>query len=160
MSKRLISLPEAIRLLDDLPSDNESLGSSDGDEEDDDDRMIETVAEMHISDDSNDTIPHETNEDSDEAEASTSHDSKVRWSKTFKQGPSIPFTGSSGPTDIVMQLDDPSPYDLVCLFLSQDVFDLMVFQTNLYAQQSGKRFQPITDNEMRTFIGINILMGL
>lgn len=35
-----------------------------------------------------------------------------------------------------------------------------MFQTNLYAQQSGKIYKPTNASEIRVFIGINFLMGL
>lgn len=37
---------------------------------------------------------------------------------------------------------------------------MLVFQTNLYAQQSGRKYTPTNENEMKNFIGINLLMGI
>ncbi|XP_029824862.2 piggyBac transposable element-derived protein 4 [Ixodes scapularis] len=36
----------------------------------------------------------------------------------------------------------------------------VVFQTNLYAQQAGKPYTPTTEQEMRSFLGLNLLMGI
>lgn len=38
--------------------------------------------------------------------------------------------------------------------------ELLVFQTNLYAQQQGKPYTPTTLEEMRSFLGLNLLMGI
>lgn len=36
----------------------------------------------------------------------------------------------------------------------------LAFQTNLYAQQESKPYKPTTAKELRTFLGINLLMGI
>ncbi|KAM7293048.1 piggyBac transposable element-derived protein 4 [Ixodes scapularis] len=36
----------------------------------------------------------------------------------------------------------------------------VVFQTNLYAQQTGKPYTLTTEQEMRSFLGLNLLMGI
>lgn len=47
-----------------------------------------------------------------------------------------------------------------CQFISDDIIDSIVFQTNLYAVQQGKRYTPSNEKEIRTFIGINFIMGI
>ena len=44
--------------------------------------------------------------------------------------------------------------------LGEDIYQLMVFQTNLYATQKHKPFSPTTVRELKTFIGLNLLMGI
>ena len=40
------------------------------------------------------------------------------------------------------------------------MISLIVFQTNLYATQKGERYILTTEKEIRTFIGINFIMGI
>lgn len=63
-------------------------------------------------------------------------------------GPDIPANSCSTPTKTFQ------------LFFSKDLIDLIVSQTNLYFEQSGKRFQKTDAIEIQKFIGINLLMGI
>ena len=47
------------------------------------------------------------------------------------------------------------------LLFPQDLANKMIFQTNLYATQKfGITYQPTTENEIKIFLAINILMGI
>ncbi|XP_049946250.1 piggyBac transposable element-derived protein 3-like [Schistocerca serialis cubense] len=70
------------------------------------------------------------------------------------------FDSESGPSAFIRDIDDPEPIDIFEKIFPKELVQLIVFQTNLYATQSGKSFTPTTDNEIRTFLGINILMGI
>ncbi|KFM77001.1 PiggyBac transposable element-derived protein 4, partial [Stegodyphus mimosarum] len=59
-----------------------------------------------------------------------------------------------------MNREDPSPLGLLLSLFSVDFMENMVFQTNLYATQSEKNFNPISLKELATFLAINILMGI
>lgn len=70
------------------------------------------------------------------------------------------MNGPSGPTAFVYEMESKDPVDLYRLFFDENIIETIVFQSNLYAQQSGKRFIPTTRVEIETFLGINILMGI
>ncbi|KAJ8959572.1 hypothetical protein NQ314_006221 [Rhamnusium bicolor] len=62
---------------------------------------------------------------------------------------------------------DKDPYDIYKIFVTDEIIDYMVDQTNLDAQQIGpirrsktKSWVPTNHNEMETFIGILFWMGL
>ncbi|KAJ8970455.1 hypothetical protein NQ314_001227 [Rhamnusium bicolor] len=62
---------------------------------------------------------------------------------------------------------DKDPYDIYKIFVTDEIIDYMVDQTNLYVQQIGpirrsktKSWVPTNHNEMETFIGILLWMGL
>ena len=44
--------------------------------------------------------------------------------------------------------------------VGEDLFELMVFQTNLYATQKHKPFTPTHLKEIKSFIAVNFLMGI
>ena len=44
--------------------------------------------------------------------------------------------------------------------VGEDLFELMVFQTNLYATQKHKPFTPTNVKEIKSFIAVNFLMGI
>jgi len=57
-----------------------------------------------------------------------------------------------------------TPFSIFQLLFSNDILDLIVYQTNLYAYQikmkTGKNYIPTDTNEIMTFLGMNILMGI
>lgn len=66
-----------------------------------------------------------------------------------------------GPSYIFQDIDRISPRAVFFYTILRDgMYDNIVFQTNLYAQQKGKSFKPITKSELRIFMGINFLMGI
>lgn len=52
-----------------------------------------------------------------------------------------------------------SPLYFFQKYYTEDLFDTMVQHTNLYAVQQHARFVPTNRNEIKTFVGIHILMG-
>lgn len=83
------------------------------------------------------------------------------WSKNYSMPAIEPFTENScGPDDIFENLDDISPYAIFCQIFDDHIIDHIVFQTNFYATQVGKQFTPTTEDEIRTFLGINLYMGI
>lgn len=84
------------------------------------------------------------------------------WSKIAENGPTRSgiVTGTVGVSDQILSMDDPSPIHLFETMITDEMVDNIVFQTNLYAEQSGKRYIPTTRKEMKAFLGINILMGI
>lgn len=63
-------------------------------------------------------------------------------------------------TETYVDFPDDDPLDYLYLFFSQDIFTDLVDQTNLYSvQQTGRSIQA-SENDMRDFISIHILMGI
>jgi hypothetical protein len=56
--------------------------------------------------------------------------------------------------------DHMLPADVFILLFCDQLLDEITFQTNLYATQKGKPFKCITKDELKVFLGINILMGI
>lgn len=82
------------------------------------------------------------------------------WSKTFKTTHSdLTFSKNSGPTHDNLG----SPIEYFMKLFPENVIKDIVYQTNLYCTQSlqgGNNFTPTNSNEIKVFLGINILMGV
>ena len=57
-------------------------------------------------------------------------------------------------------MESPSPGKIYQVFLDDEILDLIVFQTNLYSQQTSDRPKLTTREKVKTFLAINLLMGL
>ena len=74
------------------------------------------------------------------------------------------FGGVPGPTGLAVGITDP--IDCFHLFLSPDIYDELLVQTNLYADQQRaakndtSQWTPKSKEELMAFIGINIAMGI
>ena len=101
----------------------------------------------------------DSDNDGSDLRPQTAHEG-VRWSKKEKPEPAQIFDKNFGPSQIVKDLTDHTPYKICSLLVDDDIIRNITFQTNLYAQQSGKRYTPTNETEIRTFIGINLLMGI
>ncbi|XP_015377256.1 PREDICTED: piggyBac transposable element-derived protein 1-like [Diuraphis noxia] len=70
----------------------------------------------------------------------------------------------TGPSDLIDKEQDHTPFSVFKLLFSDEVINLIVEQTNLYTQQrymkTGKLYMKTTNQEIMTFLGINILMGI
>lgn len=94
-------------------------------------------------------------------EALSSKDRKVVWSKNDSPPENLlQFQDSYGPPDFIQELEEKTPHTLFHLFFTDRVIESLVFQTNLFAQQEGKQYKPTNVDEMKTFIGINLMMGI
>lgn len=88
------------------------------------------------------------------------------WSKNedFSMVPLFDFIGTEGPSDLIDKEQDHTPFSVFKLLFSDEVINLLVEQTNLYAQQrymkTAKLYTKTTNQEIMTFLGINILMGI
>jgi len=88
------------------------------------------------------------------------------WSKnkTFLMDSLPDFIGTTGPSDLIDKEQDHTPFLVFKLLFSDEVINLIVEQTNLYAQQrymkTGKLYIKTTNQEIMTFLGINILMDI
>lgn len=52
-----------------------------------------------------------------------------------------------------------TPGDYFLKFFDDDIISDIIYQTNLYAVQHGRRFAPMTERELYGFLGVNIIMG-
>lgn len=89
---------------------------------------------------------------------------KIEWTKDNINTPPETFQNNSGLQQIVQNLPEKTPYKLFKLLITDEIIDEIVFQTNLYAEQNfqkiNKAYQPTDKEEIKTFIGINLLMGI
>lgn len=84
------------------------------------------------------------------------------WDVNEENIPSMAGTvsGHLGVSEAICMAEDKSPCALFKTMFSEEIIENVVFQTNLYAEQSGKRYKPTNKEEIHTFFGINILMGI
>lgn len=93
----------------------------------------------------------------------------VRWTEFSSRQKTFPFTGRSGfLTDIFSTI---SCMEAFGLFVDEEVIQLLVHETNRYAEQQlnsvhvtrgsrKKKWVPTNDREMKKFLGIMLWMGL
>ncbi|KAJ8971583.1 hypothetical protein NQ314_000641 [Rhamnusium bicolor] len=155
---------EAYAFIDEIPSDTGSVisgaPSQDDIEEVDEDHFVEEVDEAHFVE-----VRHIHNinlvEYDSEDELPLSHFVKkpIEWTKdaNFANTP-LASTEDFGPN---VPDDTEIPTDtFMCLFTTE-LIDKIVFETNLYAvQKFDDRFQPTDSEEIRCFLGVNLMMGL
>lgn len=60
----------------------------------------------------------------------------------------------------ILSLESKTPYNLFQEMFPDSLIDIIIFQTNLYAQQAQKPYTPATKQELKTFLGLNILMRI
>ena len=159
MSRKKLNVSEALQLFASLPSDTESEDSnntaSDGEN-------ISEISEISDNDfDAEDNL-HDSDEDIDPfAPGSSTQSQAVIWTKKKKIQKHIPdFSSRTGPSDEVLELTEKRPIDIFLSMFTISLMEHIVFQTNLYATQSGKSYTPITVGELCAFLGVNLLMGI
>lgn len=153
-------------LLDDIPSDNESVHStySSGDEE------INDIDFQLSNEDYGPVVAPAVDWDSDDdlplavlvPGAKITTVPTFQWSKSVQNiVQPVPFSADSGP-DVPIDAEVDCPLDIFMLLFSEELLQKLVFETNLYAFQNntGNTYLPTTYNEMRCFLGLNILMGI
>ena len=94
------------------------------------------------------------------------------WLKATRQPEVQNFLGTPGPTQQCNVVDVDNVMGNVTLFLPEEFFNILVSETNLYAQQYFERvgvlqqysrataWFPVTKDEIKTFIGLPLLTGL
>ncbi|CAH1956506.1 unnamed protein product [Acanthoscelides obtectus] len=139
---------------DPIPSDSESIVDVSEDEYEITER---TNADLNIAD---------TDSDSDDEPLAVLQvrlrvlSSTRDWSTSTSPKSPEDFVADSGITNIVKDLESPTPGKLFQLFFDDDLLDLTVFETNLYSQQTSIKPKTTNRTEIKTFLGINLLMGL
>ena len=99
------------------------------------------------------------------APGSTDNEEEARWTDHLSDFPIPDFTAATGLTFNLP--DNPNPLDYFVEFVDDNLWDLIVLETNRYARQklstSPERladFVPVTRAEIKAFMGINIIMGI
>ena len=81
------------------------------------------------------------------------------WSNQSLPYNGLPFTQNIGPKNILDTVKTPG--DMFLMILSTENIELMVQQTNLYYQQNkNKNDDLVTAEEMKKFIGVNIMIDI
>ena len=89
----------------------------------------------------------------------TQNFSDETWSTQSLPYNELPFTQNVGPKNIPDTVK--TPRDIFLMLLSTENIELMVQQTNVYYQQNKtKNDVPVTAEEMKKFIEVNIMMGI
>lgn len=58
-----------------------------------------------------------------------------------------------------MNIEGTEPIYFFMHLFTEDLIDKIVLKTNLYSLQKGKENLAITNSEMKTFLGINLVMS-
>jgi len=130
--------------------------SDSGETDDDDDilyQLADPSADIDWSDeDFSDADPDSCSIATDDEETEWQKDAFVESGINFDNitlVPQEPFTDRDGPVEFFSN------------FFTQDILQLLVEQTNLYAQQNKPReWEDTTDDEMAAFLGMLIAMGI
>ncbi|CAG4938221.1 unnamed protein product [Parnassius apollo] len=70
------------------------------------------------------------------------------------------FCEISGIPEHIQSMENITPLQLFCLFWTEDLLEIISFQTNLYAAQTGKNYKPTTPEEIDVFLALNLVMGI
>ena len=152
----------------DIPSDLESI-SSDFEEEIFEENIVQDALNVLLAEERNFQINDEQFDSEDDIPLAQKkiiwrHNQVVappKWSKVSRNVTTEPFIGHNhGPSSIIESLPSHEPIDIFNEHLTTEIIDDIVFQTNLYCQQTGKYYEPTNHAEIKLFIGINFLMGV
>ena len=83
----------------------------------------------------------------------------------------FPFTATPGPINAAAELQSDQPVDFFSLFVTDELLDHIVHQTNIYAKESiarlpflphsrANKWQDVTREELKSFFGLYFLTGL
>ncbi|XP_040072344.1 piggyBac transposable element-derived protein 4-like [Ixodes scapularis] len=138
-------------VIEDIPSDDES-GESTTDDETEIEEGDAEPSESESSQDSDDDLMACTTPTSSSAK---------RWVKKDYRPQLNACAEASGVQDsLKIDAQDKRPADVFLELVPEDFIEDIVFQTNLYATQTGKAFSPTNKEEIKTFLAINMLMGI
>ncbi|XP_026819540.1 piggyBac transposable element-derived protein 4-like [Rhopalosiphum maidis] len=153
------------RMINNALDDSDNFSSDSFDDNDSD--------PIYCVENENNSDSQESSDDEDQIENQIlpiSNNSQSNWNTvTGTNQKNFNFTGNSGP--LVILDEDIGPMDYFKLFLTDNIIELMVIETNRNAQQflntqtitRGSRFsfwQPINKNDMEKFMGLLMWMGL
>lgn len=143
--------------LEDIPSDCESV-----------DNVVDSDSDIVVLDDNqlteNDIFECENVKSFEINDSMENNDSCYSdkcidgiWEEKSRCFDNHPFTSDFGPN---IPDHSISTLDIFFCLFPKSFIETLVRQTNLYATQTKKKFEKVTFNEMKQFLGINILMGL
>ena len=156
MSRRGLSISEALKVLQELPSSSESENGESSDSD------IYDPDPLQLSEEDDDINSGESDEDDDISQPGPSTQPQIpTWNSKQRLQKTVPdFTAECGPDEKFWELPEKTPIAVFLEIFSLQLIEHIVFQTNLYATQKGKPFSPLTLSEFYIFLGINLLMGI
>ena len=106
---------------------------------------------------------YEDETENDMNDASDDYDANQNrvWSKTEKDEISVedrPFNSPQGPLTNCFD-DCNNEVDYFLKFLSEDIREIMLYQTYLYVSQKQRRVLALSEKELFSFLGVNLIMG-
>lgn len=133
-----------------LPDKRELVNGSSSDSEIEDAEGTEAVEEGKVAEEA------EGAEDVLPDKAQKCNKSKHVWKNKDNEfeGELPPFLG-----ELKVNIEGTEPIDFFMHLFPEDLIDEIVLKTNLYALQKGKENLAITNSEMKTFLGINLVMS-
>ena len=142
--------------LEAIFADSGDEGSFDGFEgRSSNDDSYSDVDLLGLEDDDGGPAPGGTDDEEEEA----------RWTDHLSDFPIPDITAATGLTFNLP--DNPNPLDYFVEFVDDNLWDLIVVETNRYARQKLStspehlaNFVPVTRAEIKAFMGINIIMGI
>lgn len=171
--------------LAEIPSDNDSIVDDDGssedisENEDNEKRTTVKFREIDIVYDSDTDVDSNSDESSDDdiplaqlclgkiaqfptvpSVANVQPAVTPKWNQNYITNNFPDFSLDSGVGDNIKNLPNPTPINIFKEIVTENIINHIVFQTNLYAEQLGKRFVPTYTTEIEAFLGINFLMGI
>ncbi|UJR12827.1 hypothetical protein I4U23_005296 [Adineta vaga] len=121
--------------------------------------------ESDLEIDEEDVIEDENEEEDDDTENKMEEELEWIWSEKFIQDTIFSVNEVKGHTTINFT-NNIKPIDIFHKFFTQDVYNLMIKQTNIYgkkkwlAQEQPSNWQEVSESTIRAFLGILIIMGL
>ena len=140
-------------------SSSEQECASEYEEINNDDQSSSSAAS---NDNANQTDPVDSTQGLMNSTASLTQNYKVdqnrAWQKKKKSELNVPFDSPQGP---VMDhfVDCSNEGDFFLKFVDAEIREKIIYETNLYISQKHKRISPLTERELYSFLGINILMS-
>ncbi|CAF4064324.1 unnamed protein product, partial [Rotaria sp. Silwood1] len=139
---------------DDSDSDGSNLFAYDSESNDDNDVHYEMESDSEEKTDSDDDQV-DLNSEEINMDVVTDNHQNIQWSKKTKFEPDLPVFGEK-----FMLKDDidlrksPSPYDFFNLFLTSEIVDYIVQQSNLYCTQQNFKQEPMNNLDLYHLIGL------
>lgn len=142
----------------DIPSDADSQILDDSEDEYDvEDNIVQEPFQMVVVAPSGNSDNDSDDGDDGPLKTGLAQQEKI-WSKRVRSNFDPDFTENVGPKNISDEVKTPGDVFL-CLF-SEKLIDTMVEQSNLYCTQKGIKFDPFTNQEVKNFLGLNLMMGV
>ena len=133
-----------------------SVADGDTDDSDDDDVLYRLASDMSEEYTDNSTVSSDVDDDFDVNSA----DDETEWSKTEVDPVALDFDAVwVVPTFPFLPTD--GPLEFFSRYIDADVLELLVQQTNMYAEQCKLRnWEDVSAEELKSFLGILIATGL